>query len=169
MLLPELESAAAALLRCYQTGHKAIFLGNGGSAADAEHLAAEFLGRYLCDRDPLPALALSANTAALTSIGNDYGFDAVFVRQLHALASPGDVILGISTSGKSRNVIAALRWARSLPATTIALTGAGGGDLREHADVLLSVPATLTPRVQECHILIGHTLCEIIEANLNAH
>ncbi len=161
--LPALTAAAEALIQAYTSGHKAIFFGNGGSAADAQHLAAEFLGRYLRERDPLPALALNANTSALTAIANDYGYEECFARQLRALSSPGDVAVGISTSGSSRNVIQALRWAGRLGLFRIAFTGASGGPLREVADVVIQVPSEETPRIQECHILAGHALCDAVE------
>ncbi len=160
--------AGQILVDCYAQGRKAIFLGNGGSAADAQHLAAEFLGRFLRERRPLPALALHANSSALTAIGNDYGYEQTFVRPLQALAVPGDVIVGISTSGNSRNVIAALAWARQLPCPTLALTGQGGGELARVADVLLDVPSRETPRIQEVHILLGHCLCEMVEMHLDS-
>jgi D-sedoheptulose 7-phosphate isomerase len=140
-----------------------LFFGNGGSAADAQHLAAEFVGRYLRQRDPMPALALNANSSALTAIGNDYGYDQVFARQLHALATPGDVAVAISTSGNSPSVIEAVRCARRLGLLTVALTGASGGQLRGLVDVLIAAPSDETPRVQECHILIGHALCDAVE------
>jgi D-sedoheptulose 7-phosphate isomerase len=161
--LPSLAAAADALVSAYQAGHKAIFFGNGGSAADAQHLAAEFLGRYLRQRDPLPALALNANSSAVTAIGNDYGYNVVFARQLEALAAPGDVAVGISTSGNSPNVIEALIRARRLGLFTIALTGSSGGCLRGEVDVLIAVPSEETPRIQECHILAGHALCDAVE------
>jgi D-sedoheptulose 7-phosphate isomerase len=164
--LPALTAAAKALIQAYRSGHKAIFFGNGGSAADAQHLAAEFLGRYLRERDPLPALALNANSSALTAIANDYGYEDCFARQLRALSSPGDVAVGISTSGASRNVIQALRWAGQLGLFTIALTGLSGGLLCEIADVLIQVPSAETPRIQECHILAGHALCDAVERAL---
>jgi D-sedoheptulose 7-phosphate isomerase len=164
--LPALSAAAEALIAAYRTGNKAIFFGNGGSAADAQHLAAEFLGRYLRERDPLPALALNANTSALTAIGNDYGFEQTFARQLRALSSQGDVAVGISTSGNSPNVVAALACARRLGLVTIALTGASGGQLRGCVDVLIAVPSEETPRIQECHILAGHALCDAVESAL---
>ena len=165
-LLPALERAGQSLIEVYRAGGKALFCGNGGSAADAQHLAAEFVGRYLAERRPLPALALNANSSALTAIGNDYGYEQSFSRQFEALARPGDVLVGLSTSGNSRNVVEAFRSARRLEVTTIALTGAGGGKLRECADILLDVPSTETPRIQECHILIGHCLCEAVEKAL---
>jgi D-sedoheptulose 7-phosphate isomerase len=147
----------------YRAGHKALFFGNGGSAADAQHLAAEFVGRYLRQRGPMPALALNANSSAVTAIGNDYGYDQVFARQLEALAAPGDVAVGISTSGNSANVIEAVRCARRMGLFTIALTGISGGRLRDLVHVLIAVPSDETPRIQECHILIGHALCDAVE------
>jgi len=161
--LPSLTAAAEAIIVAYQAGHKALFFGNGGSAADAQHMAAEFVGRYLRERDPMPALALSVNSSAVTAIGNDYGFDEVFARQLQALACPGDVAIGISTSGNSPNVIAAIECARRLGLFTVALTGASGGQLQGLVDVLIAVPSQETPRIQECHILLGHALCDAVE------
>lgn len=165
--LPALIAAADALILAYRSGHKALFFGNGGSAADAQHLAAEFLGRYLREREPLPALALSTNSSAVTAIGNDYGYDYVFARQLQALAVPGDVAVGISTSGDSVNVAEAVACARRLGLTTIALTGKSGGRLRGLADILIAVPSEETPRIQECHILAGHGLCDAVEQALS--
>lgn len=161
--LPALSKAADALINAYLAGHKAMFFGNGGSAADAQHLAAEFLGRYLKERAPLPALALNTNTSAVTAIGNDYGFEQTFARQLRALSCPGDVVVGISTSGNSRNVIEALICAHELGLFTIAMTGASGGRMRGLVDVLIDVPSEETPRIQECHILAGHALCDAVE------
>jgi D-sedoheptulose 7-phosphate isomerase len=166
--LPALTKAADALTTAYLTGHKAIFFGNGGSAADAQHLAAEFLGRYLRERAPLPALALNTNTSAVTAIGNDYGYEQTFARQLQALSSSGDVAVGISTSGKSRNVVEALVRARELGLFTIALTGASGGQMRALVDVLIDVPSDETPRIQECHILAGHAICDAVEGAIVA-
>lgn len=161
--LAEMVESANALVTAYRAGHKALFFGNGGSAADAQHLAAEFLGRYLRERDPMPALALNANTSAVTAIGNDYGYDKVFARQLQALAAPGDVAVAISTSGNSPSVIEAVLCARRLGLFTIGLTGASGGRLRGLVDVLIAVPSDETPRIQECHILAGHALCDVVE------
>ena len=161
--LPAITRAADALVAAYRSGHKALFFGNGGSAADAQHLAAEFVGRYLRQRDPMPALALNVNTSAVTAIGNDYGYEQVFARQLQALAVPGDVAIGISTSGKSASVIEAILCARRLGLFTVALTGSSGGRLRDLADVLIAVPSDETPRIQECHILVGHALCDAVE------
>jgi D-sedoheptulose 7-phosphate isomerase len=161
--LPSLIKAADALTGAYLSGHKALFFGNGGSAADAQHLAAEFLGRYLRERDPLPAVALNTNSSAVTAIGNDYGYEHTFSRQLRALAVRGDVAVGISTSGNSPNVVEALICARSLGLFTIGLTGAKGGKMRDVVDVLIAAPSDETPRIQECHILAGHALCDAVE------
>ncbi|HUX66472.1 MAG TPA: D-sedoheptulose 7-phosphate isomerase [Terriglobales bacterium] len=165
-LQPALVRAAETMVACYQQGGKAIFCGNGGSAADAQHLAAEFVGRYLAERRPLPALALNANSSAVTAIGNDYGYEHAFARQLEALARPGDVVVGITTSGNSANIVEALRRGRALGLATVGLTGEGGGKLRAVADILLDVSSQETPRIQECHILIGHCLCQAVEQAL---
>jgi D-sedoheptulose 7-phosphate isomerase len=161
--LPAMAVAANALIAAYRNGHKALFFGNGGSAADAQHLAAEFLGRYLRERHPMPALALHANSSAVTAIGNDYGYEQVFARQLQALAVPGDVAVGISTSGNSPSVLEALTMARKMGVYTIGLSGAAGGRMRELVDVLIAAPSNETPRIQECHILVGHALCDAVE------
>src|SRR5271157_3805745 len=166
--LGPITTAAEALIACYRNGGKALFFGNGGSAADAQHLAAEFLGRYLREREPLPALALHANSSAVTAIANDYGYDLVYARQLKALATRGDVAIAISTSGNSLNVVEALRCARQMGLFTVALTGATGGRLRGLVDVLIAVPSEETPRIQECHILIGHALCDAVEQAMMA-
>ena len=160
---PAMTVAADALIAAYRSGRKALFFGNGGSAADAQHLAAEFLGRYLLERPPMPAVALHANTSAVTAIANDYGYDHVFSRQLQALAVAGDVAVGISTSGNSRNITDALRVARKMGVYTIGLTGASGGRMRELVDVLIAAPSNETPRIQECHLLVGHALCDAVE------
>jgi D-sedoheptulose 7-phosphate isomerase len=167
--LPALIAAADALVAAYRGGHKALFFGNGGSAADAQHLAAEFLGRYLQRRAPLPALALNANSSAVTAIGNDYGFEEVFARQLEALAVPGDVAVAISTSGNSPNVIEAVRCARRMGVFTLGLTGSSGGQLRGLVDVLVAVPSEETPRIQEVHILAGHAMCDAVERAVMQH
>lgn len=157
---------AEALVAAYRQGGKAFFFGNGGSAADAQHLAAELVGRFAGERRPLPALALTVNTSSLTAIGNDYGFEEVFARQIRALGSPGDIAIGLSTSGRSPNVIRGVEAARERGLVTVGLTGEGGGILKEKVDYCLCVPSSLTPRIQECHILIGHVLCEIVEREL---
>jgi D-sedoheptulose 7-phosphate isomerase len=161
--LPAMTVAANALIAAYLSGHKAIFFGNGGSATDAQHLAAEFLGRYLRERRPLPAIALHDNASAVTAIANDYGYEHVFSRQLQALAVPGDIAVAISTSGNSPSVIEGVTIARKMGIYTIGLTGASGGRLRELVDVLIAAPSDETPRVQECHILVGHALCDAVE------
>jgi D-sedoheptulose 7-phosphate isomerase len=161
--LPAMAVAADALIAAYRGGRKALFFGNGGSAADAQHLAAEFLGRYLIERRPLPALALHTDTSAVTSIANDYGYEHVFSRQIQGLGIAGDVAVGISTSGNSPNILEGLRVAHQMGLYTIGLTGAGGGSLRELVDVLIAAPSSETPRIQECHILVGHALCDAVE------
>jgi D-sedoheptulose 7-phosphate isomerase len=161
--LPAMMAAANGLILAYRTGHKALFFGNGGSATDAQHLAGELLGRYLRERSPLPAVALTENMAAMTAIANDYGYEHVFSRQLQAIAVPGDVAVGISTSGNSQNVVEALLCARKMGLYTIGMTGASGGKMRDLVETLIAVPSGETPRIQECHILVGHALCEVVE------
>lgn len=159
-------TAAALIVSALGAGGKVMFCGNGGSAADAQHLAAELVGRYRYDRRPLAALALTVDTSALTAIGNDYGFNLVFARQLRGIARPGDVLFGISTSGRSPNVIEGLRIARDLGVRTIGLTGAGGADMAPLCDVLISVPSSETNHIQEMHIAVGHMICGIVESEL---
>jgi D-sedoheptulose 7-phosphate isomerase len=149
-------------------GRKLFFMGNGGSAADAQHLAAEFTGRYRVERKPLPAIALTVNTSSLTAIANDYSFDVVFARQLAALGSQGDVAIGFSTSGVSANILEAMVAARSKSLVTVGVTGELGGLLKSKVDYCLCVPSRATPAIQESHIMIGHLLCEIVEAELFA-
>jgi D-sedoheptulose 7-phosphate isomerase len=149
-----------------QNHHKLLLFGNGGSAADAQHIAAEFVGRYRTERRALPALALTVNASSLTAIGNDYGFDVIFARQLEAFGVAGDVAFGISTSGNSENIVRALHRAQEIGMKTVALTGATGGRLKSRVDYCLAVPSSDTPRVQECHILLGHIICEIVERHL---
>jgi len=140
-----------------------LVCGNGGSAADAQHIAAELTGRFFRDRKPLPALALHANTSSLTAIGNDYGYGEVFAREVGAHGRRGDVLLAISTSGNSHNIVRAIEVAREKDMAVVGLTGADGGKMRDLCDVCLCVSSTSTPRIQECHILIGHTICELLE------
>ena len=154
------------LVNALKQGNKALLFGNGGSAADAQHIAAELVGRFAFDRPALPALALSVNSSCVTAIGNDYGFDRVFSRQLEALARPGDVAIGISTSGNSSNVLNAMSTARKMSLHTIALTGGTGGNLRGSVDHCICVPSNETPRIQECHILIGHIIAELVEREI---
>jgi D-sedoheptulose 7-phosphate isomerase len=161
---PELiADAAQMIITSMQSGGKLIVFGNGGSAADAQHFSAELVGRYRQDRKALPAIALTTDSSALTSIGNDYGFDTVFSRQLEAIGKPGDVALAISTSGNSPNVLGAVSLARKMGIATIALTGNSGGKLRSHVDLCLTVPSDSTPRIQESHSLIIHILSGIVE------
>jgi len=160
----QIERAIDLLVERLSAGNKLLVCGNGGSAADALHICAELVGRFQRDRRPLPAVALNANPAILTALSNDYCYEAVFSRQVEALAERGDVVWGISTSGRSKNVVEALRAARARGAWTIALTGQGGGALAEHADVLLAVPLSATPRIQEIHVVTYHVICEAVEA-----
>jgi len=164
---PELISTIAVVSRlltdAFERGRKVLLFGNGGSAADAQHIAAEFVGRFAFDRPALPALSLSVNTSCLTAIGNDYGFDQVFARQIEAVGHSGDIAIGISTSGNSPNVLCAVSAARKIGLHTIGFTGRNGGDLRRNVEHCISVPSNETPRIQECHILIGHVIAEMVE------
>ena len=157
------ERVAIRMTECLLQGHKVLWCGNGGSAADAQHLAAELVGRFRSERRALPSIALTADTSVLTAIANDCGFAEIFDRQLEAFCAPGDVVVGISTSGKSRNVCAALERARELGAFTVAMTGESGGHLAGFADVCLRVASSNTARIQEGHILFGHILCEWVD------
>ena len=159
-------AAAEVMKAAFDSGGQALIFGNGGSAADAQHFACELVGRYLRERRALPAVALTTDTSAMTAIANDYGFDRVFVRQIEALGRPGDVAIGISTSGSSRNVLAALQFARSRGLKTVAFTGGGGGQIGAAADVHVNVPHGVTPRVQEVHRTLIHAVCELIESEL---
>lgn len=154
------------LIDCYEAGNKLLIAGNGGSAADAQHIAAEFVSRFNFDRPGLPAMALTTDTSILTAVGNDYGYDQLFRRQIEANGQKGDVFLGISTSGNSPNILQALGAARLKGITTFGLTGETGGMMRELCDYCLCVPSRDTPRIQEAHILIGHTLCAMVELAL---
>ena len=161
-----ISAAADLIVAALQSGGKILLCGNGGSAADAQHLAAEFMGRYLKDRVPLPALALTVDTSALTAIANDYAFEDVFARQLRGIGRRGDLLIGISTSGNSKNVIKAIEAAKAMGIGTLALTGGSGGRLTAAADLAICVPATRTNEIQEMHIAIGHILCGIVEDTL---
>ena len=162
-LAGDVDRVVAMIARSMAAGGRLLTCGNGGSAADAQHIAAELTGRFFRDRRPLPALALHGNTSSLTAIGNDYGYDHVFAREVAAHGRPGDVLLALSTSGNSENVLRAIDAARETRMTVIGLTGESGGKMREVCDVCLCVPSRSTPRIQECHILIGHTICELLE------
>lgn len=165
-LSPAITAAAVLLIDALAEGNKVLVIGNGGSAADAQHLAAELVGRFLRERRPLPAIALTTDTSILTAVGNDYGFDQVFSRQVEALARSGDVVIGISTSGKSANVRAALIAARAAGCRTVGLLGRDGGDIAGLVDLALVVPVQETPHIQEAHVAMIHILCELIEREL---
>jgi D-sedoheptulose 7-phosphate isomerase len=161
-LLQRILDVGQLMVDAFKNGNRVIFAGNGGSAADAQHLAAELVSRFELDRPGLPSLSLSTDTSMLTDIGNDYGYEHLFRRQLEAQARPGDVFVGITTSGRSKNILAAFEVCKRLEVTSVALCGTGG-DLESNADVVLRVPSAHTPRIQECHILIGHSLCDAVE------
>jgi D-sedoheptulose 7-phosphate isomerase len=163
---PIIADAAEVMIGSLRNGGKILFCGNGGSAADAQHLAAELMGRFLKDRAPLPALALTVDTSALTAIGNDYGYEHVFSRQLRGIGRGGDCVVGISTSGNSRNVVAALEVAREMGIRTVGLTGATGGMMAQLCDVCIRVPSERTDQIQQMHIVVGHILCGLVESRL---
>lgn len=162
-LEPLLAAAGSMVSEALLTGHKILFCGNGGSAADAQHMAAEIMGRFQAEREPYPALALTVDTSVLTAIGNDYGYEAVFSRQVRGLGREGDVLVGISTSGTSRNVLAALAVAKKMGLKCLGFSGAKSEQMASFCDICLAVPSTVTARVQEMHIMMGHILCEIAE------
>lgn len=161
-----LVAIAARLAACLDAGGTIYLCGNGGSAADAQHVAAEFIGRFLRERRPLPAIALTCNTSILTAVGNDYGFEQIFARQVRAHVRPQDCVVGISTSGRSANVLAALTAARERGATTIGFTGAEGHALAALCDACLLAPSTSTPRIQEAHLVAWHLVCDLVERDL---
>jgi D-sedoheptulose 7-phosphate isomerase len=164
--LQKIELAANMLVQSFQNKGKALFCGNGGSAADAQHIAAELSGRFYTDRPPLYAEALHVNSSYVTAVANDYGYDAVFSRMVQAAGQAGDVLVAFSTSGNSANILKAIEMARSKGMIIIGLTGASGGKMAELCDVLLNVPSTDTPRIQEAHILIGHIICQWVESTI---
>ena len=165
-LIPAVARLAERLIDTFKIGNKLLLMGNGGSAADAQHFAGEIVSRFRMERPGLPAIALSTDTSTITAIGNDYGFERIFSRQVEALATPGDAVLGISTSGNSPNVLKALELARHAGCTTIGLLGKDGGSIKEVCDIPLIVPSYDTPRVQEVHITLIHILCDLIEQGL---
>ena len=165
--IDEIESMVKFIIMAYKTGGKVVLFGNGGSAADAQHIAGELVGRFMLKRQAFPAIALTTNTSTLTAVANDYGYDAVFSRQVEALVNEKDVVIGISTSGNSPNVIEAIKLAKTKGAKTIGLTGGNGGRLAEVADLVLIMPSDITPRIQEAHITIGHIVCELVERELS--
>ena len=165
-LIRTISEVSEHLIHTFEAEGKVLFCGNGGSAADAQHLAAEFSGRFYFDRDPLFAEALHVNSSYVTAVANDYSYDEIYARLIKAKGRQGDILIGISTSGNSENIIRAFREAKTRGMLTIALTGETGGKMKGEADILLNVPSGDTPRIQEAHILIGHIICEIVEANL---
>lgn len=165
-LLQAITDAATACVEAYRRGNKTILAGNGGSAADAQHIAAELVGRYGFDRPSIPSLALTTDTSNLTAIGNDYGYDKVFSRQLEGMGVEGDIFFGISTSGNSQNIVNAFESAKAKGIMTIALVGRDGGKMAQMADIAIIVPSNATPRIQESHIMIGHIICDVIEKEL---
>lgn len=163
-MLPQISAVAERMRDCLSQGGKILLMGNGGSAADSQHIAAEIVGRYKRERKGLPAIALTTDTSILTSVGNDYGFEFIFSRQVEALCGPLDVVIGLSTSGNSPNVVRAIETAKQIGATTVGMTGGSGGKLTALCDFNLVMPSSDTPRIQEAHIFIGHVLCELAEA-----
>ena len=162
-ILEQIERIATVVKTALANGKKVLFCGNGGSAADSQHLAAEFVGRFQKERQGLPAIALTVDTSILTAVGNDYGFDKVFARQVEALGNEGDILIGISTSGTSRNVVAAVELAKTKGIYCVGMTAANGAKMTELCDECIAVPAKVTARAQEMHILIGHILCELVD------
>ena len=161
-----IDRAVNAIISCFKNGHRLWLCGNGGSAADAQHIAAELSGRFYLNRPPLPAEAFTVNTSYITAVSNDFSFDEIFIRLTQAHCHLGDILIGISTSGNSGNIVRALTMARDSGVTTIALTGNKGGELKNIADYSIIVPSADTPRIQESHILIGHIICELVESSL---
>lgn len=168
-ILKNINQAAILITEAYKKGNKTLLAGNGGSAADAQHIAGEFVSRFYFDRPGLPAISLSTDTSILTAIGNDYGFDRLFARQVQAQACVGDVFIGITTSGNSQNIIKALSACKEKSIKTIVLTGELGGKVADLCDICIKVPSTDTPRIQESHILIGHIICCIVEEQIFGH
>ncbi len=166
LLISDIRKIAVVCTNAFSRGNKVLFCGNGGSAADAQHLAAEFSGRYYYDRPPLPSEALHVNSSFMTAVANDYSFDEVYARLLKGIGKEGDVLIGLSTSGNSKNVIRAFEVARDMGITTVGLTGETGGNLAVLCDFLINIPSTDTPRIQESHIMIGHIICELVESTL---
>lgn len=164
--LARIETVASVMVKALKDGKRILWCGNGGSAADAQHLAAELSGRFYYDRPPLNSEAMHCNTSYLTAVANDYGYDLIYSRMIDGACHPGDVLVGISTSGNSTNICNAFRKAKDLGVITVAMTGESGGKMKEIADYLLNVPSTDTPRIQESHIMIGHIICEIVEATI---
>jgi len=165
-MLHVIENITHAMISCFKNDGQVLFCGNGGSAADAQHIAAEFSGRFYFDRDPLNAEALHVNTSYLTAVGNDYSYDEIYARMVKARGRKGDILVGISTSGNSGNVVRALEVAKEQGMITVGFTGEAGGRIKALADYLVNIPSDDTPRIQECHILVGHIICELVEKAL---
>jgi len=162
-LLATVESVTEKITQAFRNGNKVLFCGNGGSAADAQHLAAEFSGRFYIDRDALPAEALHANTSYLTAVANDYSYDVIYARLIKGLGNKGDILVGLSTSGNSKNIVLAFEEAKAKGMITVGFTGESGGKMKTLSDYLINVPSTDTPRIQESHILLGHIICQLVE------
>lgn len=172
ILLETIDTISNKMVQALRNGNRIYFCGNGGSAADAQHLAAEFSGRFYTDRDALPAEALHCNTSYLTAVANDYSYDVVYARLIKGIGTPGDFLVGLSTSGNSTNILKAFETARSKGIATVGFTGASGGKMKDFSDYLINVPSSDTPRIQESHILLGHIICQLVEEqyfNLEKH
>jgi D-sedoheptulose 7-phosphate isomerase len=163
-LIRTISEISDVIVACFRNQGKVLWCGNGGSAADAQHLAAEFSGRYYYDRPPLFSEALHVNTSYITAVANDYSYDEIYARLTRAMGKQGDIIIGLSTSGNSANVVKALQTANEIGMITIGFTGLGGGKMKEHCKFLIEIPSKDTPRIQECHMLIGHSICEMVES-----
>ncbi len=167
-LIRKILGVAEDIVKALKSGNKVLICGNGGSAADAQHIAAELLGKFYMERKALPAISLNTNVSVLTAVANDYSYEDVFSRQVEGLGNPGDILIGISTSGNSKNILKAFKTARTLNIKTVGMTGITGGKMKDLSDVCLTVPSDVTPRIQESHITIGHIICEIIEKEMFA-
>ncbi|MEA3504257.1 MAG: SIS domain-containing protein [Bacteroidota bacterium] len=165
-LISEIKKISAEMVECFKEDGKVFFCGNGGSAADAQHLAAELSGRFYYDRDPLYSEALHVNSSYMTAVANDYSYDEVYRRMVKAVGREGDILVGISTSGNSKNIVNAIKQAKTQNMITVAFTGDNGGELKEICDFVVNVPSDDTPRIQEAHILVGHIICELVEAEI---
>jgi D-sedoheptulose 7-phosphate isomerase len=165
-LIAQIDTVVKVITTAFQNGNSVYFAGNGGSAADAQHLAAEFSGRFYKDRKALPSEALHCNTSYLTAVANDYSYEVIYARLIEGIAKPGDVLVGISTSGNSGNIVKAFEMAKTKQVVTIGFTGDKGGKMKEISDYLINVPSNDTPRIQESHILVGHIICELVESNI---
>jgi D-sedoheptulose 7-phosphate isomerase len=167
-LLSVVKETVDVIVAAFKNGNKVLFCGNGGSAADAQHLAAEFSGRFYIDRDALPAEALHCNTSYLTAVANDYSYDAIYSRLIKGIGIKGDVLIGLSTSGNSTNIVKAFETAKEKGMLTVGFTGESGGRMKPLSDYLVNIPSTDTPRIQECHMLVGHIICQLVEEKLFA-